>query len=91
MAEGLAAAGAKVILVGRNPEKAAARIAKIEAAGGKAFFEICEADDKAQVAALLDRRARDARTCRHPRQRRRHELPHAIFDLTGEEFDRIMT
>ena len=49
MAEGMAAAGATIVLVGRNPEKAAARIAKIEAAGGKAFFEVCDADDKKQT------------------------------------------
>ena len=36
MAEGLAAAGAETILVGRSEEKAKARLAKIEAAGGNA-------------------------------------------------------
>ena len=34
MAEGFASAGAHVILVGRDPAKADARLAKIKAAGG---------------------------------------------------------
>ena len=55
MAEGLAAAGAQVILVGRSEEKAASRIAKIENAGGKAAFEPCEVDSKSSVENLLER------------------------------------
>ena len=38
MAEGLAQAGAEVVLVGRNPEKADARLKRIAAVGGKAWF-----------------------------------------------------
>jgi NAD(P)-dependent dehydrogenase (short-subunit alcohol dehydrogenase family) len=38
MAEGLAGAGAHVLIVGRNEEKAAARLKKIRAADGKADF-----------------------------------------------------
>lgn len=55
MAEGLAKAGAKVVLVGRSEEKAKARIEKIEAAGGKACFEPCEVDSKANLESLLER------------------------------------
>ena len=40
---GLAGAGAHVYLLGRSKEKAAARIAKIEAAGGTASFLPSEA------------------------------------------------
>lgn len=54
MAEGLAGAGAEVVLVGRNEEKAAARLARIKAAGGKAYFLSAEASDKAQLQVLLD-------------------------------------
>ena len=35
MGEGLARAGAEVVIVGRNDDKARARIAKIDAAGGR--------------------------------------------------------
>lgn len=54
MAEGLAGAGAEVVLVGRNAEKAQARLAKISAAGGKAWFHPAEASSKAELEALRD-------------------------------------
>jgi len=53
MAEGLAAAGAAVALVGRNAEKAAPRLARITAAGGKGCFLPSEAGDRGQVEQLL--------------------------------------
>lgn len=53
MAEGLAAAGASVVLVGRNPEKAAARLKRIHDAGGKAWFHAAEASEKAALEGLL--------------------------------------
>lgn len=55
MAEGLAAAGASVVLVGRSAEKATARIETIAAAGGKASFEPCQVDSKAELESLLAR------------------------------------
>jgi NAD(P)-dependent dehydrogenase (short-subunit alcohol dehydrogenase family) len=53
MAEGLAGAGAEVVLVGRNQEKAEARLAKIRAAGGRASFISAEASSKSEVEKLL--------------------------------------
>src|SRR5205814_118661 len=53
MAEGLAGAGAEVVIVGRNAEKARARLDKIAAAGGKAWFHAAEATSKAEMEALL--------------------------------------
>jgi len=53
MAEGLAAAGAEVVLVGRSEEKAAARLQKITEAGGKAYFLPCEVDQKKNLDNLL--------------------------------------
>jgi len=54
MAEGLAAAGAVTVLVGRSEEKAAARLAKIEAAGGKAYFKKVDVNSKASIQDLLE-------------------------------------
>lgn len=54
MAEGLAGAGAEVVLVGRSQEKADARLAKIAAAGGKAWFYSAEATNKTELEALRD-------------------------------------
>jgi NAD(P)-dependent dehydrogenase (short-subunit alcohol dehydrogenase family) len=54
MAEGFAGAGAHVILVGRDPAKADARLAKIKAAGGSGEFLSCEATNKADLIKLRD-------------------------------------
>ncbi|HVW19854.1 MAG TPA: SDR family oxidoreductase [Opitutaceae bacterium] len=54
MAEGLAGAGAEVVLVGRNAEKAEARLKRIAAAGGKGYFQAAEASNRAQLQALLE-------------------------------------
>jgi len=53
MAEGLAGAGATVVLVGRNEEKANARLARIAAAGGNAYFLPAEATSRAELEELL--------------------------------------
>jgi NAD(P)-dependent dehydrogenase (short-subunit alcohol dehydrogenase family) len=54
MAEGFAGAGAHVILVGRDPVKAEARLAKIKAAGGSGEFKVGEATNKADLIRLRD-------------------------------------
>jgi NAD(P)-dependent dehydrogenase (short-subunit alcohol dehydrogenase family) len=53
MAEGLAGAGATVVLVGRNEEKAKARLARIAAGGGNAYFLPAEATSRAELEKLL--------------------------------------
>ncbi len=53
IAEGLAAAGAEVVLVGRSAEKARARLGKIEAAGGRGWFHAAEATSKPEMEGLL--------------------------------------
>ena len=53
MAEGLAGAGAEVVLVGRSEAKAKARLEKIIAAGGNAYFLPCEVDKRDQLEQLL--------------------------------------
>jgi NAD(P)-dependent dehydrogenase (short-subunit alcohol dehydrogenase family) len=53
MAEGLAGAGAEVVLVGRNAEKAQTRLERIQSAGGKAYFVSAEASEKAALQQLL--------------------------------------
>ncbi len=53
MAEGLAGAGAFVYLLGRSEEKAAARIARIEEAGGAASFLPVEATSRGSIEAAL--------------------------------------
>jgi NAD(P)-dependent dehydrogenase (short-subunit alcohol dehydrogenase family) len=53
MAEGLAGAGAEVVIVGRNETKADARLATIRAAGGTGWFHAAEATNKADLEGLL--------------------------------------
>ncbi len=54
MAQGMAGAGAEVVLVGRSEEKAKARLDKIAAAGGKGYFVSAEASSRSAVQALLE-------------------------------------
>ncbi len=57
MAEALAAAGARVAIVGRSEERGRERVRRIESAGGKAMFQAADALDRASLS-----RARDAVT-----------------------------
>ena len=90
MAEGLAGAGAEVVLVGRNEAKAAARLEKISAAGGKAWFHPADATDRAQLVAL-----RDAVLARSGRidilvNGAGVNSPTPVMEIPEEEFDRII-
>ena len=90
MAEGLAGAGAEVVLVGRNEAKAAARLEKISAAGGKAWFHPADATDRAQLVAL-----RDAVLDRSGRidilvNGAGVNSPTPVMEIPEEEFDRII-
>src|SRR5512134_800218 len=53
MAEGLASAGAEVVLVGRKQEKATARLQRIAAAGGQAWFHLADCAKKNDLERLL--------------------------------------
>lgn len=53
MASGLAAAGAKVVVVGRNEERGAARVKEIKDAGGEAIFCAAAATERSEVAGVL--------------------------------------
>ena len=54
MAEGMAAAGASIVLVGSDAAKAEKRLAAIRAAGGRARFEACEVTSRSGLSALAD-------------------------------------
>ena len=53
MAEGLAKAGAEVVIVGRNKDKAQSRIANIEDSEGKAYFLEADVTKKDSIESLL--------------------------------------
>ena len=54
LAEGLAKAGAFVVVAGRGADRGAARVDAIKAAGGDGTFVSVDAVDRASVKALLD-------------------------------------
>ena len=90
MAEGLAAAGAQVVLAGRSAEKAKGRLQKIEAAGGSGWFHAAEASSKAELQGLLD--AVLARSGRVDIVVNGAGVNSAtpFLDITEDEFDRIL-
>ncbi len=54
MADALAACGAKIAVVGRSPERGAARVSAIEQAGGQAMFQSADALDKSSLTSARD-------------------------------------
>ena len=90
MAEGLAGAGAEVVLVGRSAEKAAARLAKIAAAGGTGWFHAAEATSKAELEGLRDAVLKKSGRIDIVINGAGINSATPFFDVTEEEFDRIM-
>ena len=91
MAEGLATAGATVALVGRDAAKAQARLDGIAKDGGKAEFFPCDTTSKAGLQKLLaDVLARLGRVDVLVNGAGVNS-PTPFFDITGEEFDKIIT
>jgi len=90
MAEGLAGAGAEVVIVGRNVEKAEARLARIAAAGGKAWFHAAEAANKAETQGLLDAVLKRSGRVDIVVNGAGINSATPFFEITEEEFDRIL-
>ena len=90
MAEGLAGAGAEVVLVGRSAEKASARLAKIAAAGGKAWFHAAEATSKAELEGLRDSVLKQSGRIDVVINGAGINSATPFFDITEEEIDRIV-
>ncbi len=90
MAEGLAGAGAEVVVVGRNEEKANARLAKIKDQGGKAYFLSAEASDKVQLQKLLEQVLTRSGRVDIVVNGAGVNSPTPYLDIAEDEFDRIM-
>lgn len=90
MAEGLAAAGAEVVLAGRNAEKGNARLDRIAAAGGKAWFHAAEATSKAEMEGLCDAVLKRSGRIDIVVNGAGINSATPFFDITEEEFDRIV-
>ncbi len=90
MAEGLAGAGAEVVLVGRSLEKAEARLAKIAASGGSAWFHAAEASSKAELEALRDAVLQRSGRIDIVVNGAGVNSATPFFDIAEDEFDRIV-
>lgn len=90
MAEGLAGAGAEVVLVGRNADKAKVRHDRIAAAGGRAWFHAAEATSKAEMEALLAAVLRRSGRVDVVVNGAGVNSATPFFEITEEEFDRIV-
>ncbi len=90
MAEGLADAGAEVVLVGRSEEKAAARLAKIESAGGKAYFVAADVNARASMQALLDQVVERSGQVDILVNGAGVNSPTPFLEIPEDEFDRIL-
>lgn len=89
MAEGLAKAGASVVVAGRDPQKGADRVRAIEEAGGTAGFEAVDVMERASIESLLDRTL--ARFGRADLLINGAGVNNAgpYFDLKDEDWDRV--
>jgi NAD(P)-dependent dehydrogenase (short-subunit alcohol dehydrogenase family) len=90
MAEGLAGAGAEVVIVGRNEEKARARLAKIGAAGGRAWFHAAEATSKPEIEGLLNAVLQRSGRVDIVVNGAGINSATPFFEIAEEEFDRIV-
>ncbi|MBI5771084.1 MAG: SDR family oxidoreductase [Verrucomicrobia bacterium] len=90
MAEGMAGAGAEVVLVGRNEEKARPRLERIQAAGGKGYFVSAEASEKAALQQLLDTVLKRSGKVDIVVNGAGVNSATPYLDIAEDEFDRIM-
>jgi NAD(P)-dependent dehydrogenase (short-subunit alcohol dehydrogenase family) len=90
IAEGLAAAGAEVVLVGRNAEKAKARLERIAAGGARGWFHAAEATKKADMEALLGAVVKRSGRVDIVINGAGMNSPTPYFEISEEEFDRIV-
>ncbi len=91
MAEGLAAAGAAVAIVGRDEAKAKVRLDRIAKDGGKAEFFSCDTTSKTGLQKLLDDVLVKLGRVDVLVNGAGVNSPTPFFDIPEEEFDRILT
>jgi len=91
MAEGLAAAGAAIAIVGRDETKAKERLKKIADTGGKAEFFSCDTTSKAGLQKLLADVLAKFQRVDILVNGAGVNSPTPFFDISEEEFDKIIT
>ncbi len=91
IAEGFAAAGAEVVLVGRDPAKADKRLEAIHAAGGRGYFVAADAARKADLEALLAQVIERSGGCQILVNGAGVNSATPFLDISEDEYDRIMS
>ena len=91
MAEGMAAAGAAVAIVGRDAAKAKTRLDNIAKDGGKADFFSCDTTSKAGLQKLLADVIAKYGKVDILMNGAGVNSPTPFFDISEEEFDKIIT
>lgn len=89
MAEGLAGAGAEVVLVGRSEEKAATRLAAIESAGGAGYFLPADVTDRASLEGMLAATVERSGKCDILINGAGVNSPTPFLEVPEDEFDQI--
>jgi NAD(P)-dependent dehydrogenase (short-subunit alcohol dehydrogenase family) len=90
IAEGLAAAGARVALVGRDAARGRARLDKIAQGGGQAEFFACDTTSKAGLQQLLADVLKQFGRVDILVNGAAVNSPTPFFDISEEEFDKII-
>jgi NAD(P)-dependent dehydrogenase (short-subunit alcohol dehydrogenase family) len=90
IAEGYAAAGAEVVLVGRDAAKAEKRLATITAIGGKGYFIAANAASKGDLQQLLDTVLERSGKCDILVNGAGVNSATPFLDIPEQEYDRIM-
>ena len=89
MAESLAGAGADVVLVGRNQQKAEARLDAIHANGGSAYFVAADVASRDSLEALLQAVVEKSGQCDILVNGAGVNSPTPFLDVSEDEFDAI--
>lgn len=91
LCEGLAQAGAHVVVAGRSAERGNERVDAIKKLGGSASFAAVDATDRASVQALLDGIVKERGRVHAAVNCAGVNSPTPLFEITEEEFDRIIS
>ncbi|MBU61430.1 MAG: gluconate 5-dehydrogenase [Opitutae bacterium] len=89
MATGLAKAGAEVVVVGRNKDKAQQKTNEIEEAGGSAYFVPCDVGKTESLQDLLDQVVERSGKVDILVNGAGINSPTPFFDIPADEFQRI--
>jgi len=89
MAEGLSKAGAEVVIVGRNEDKAKSRIANIEDSSGRAYFLEADVTQKDSIESLLTEIINRSEKCDLLVNGAGINSPTPFLEVPEEEFDKI--